>query len=103
MHRRGSAVNRAELVDTWLREERQPFAGWDFSYLDGRLTGEREHWSYLDRAAELMRGSSSVIDMDTGGGEKLLTARTLAREGRRHGGLSPEFRIGERAPIESGR
>ena len=68
-------MNRAELVDTWLREERQPFAGWDFSYLDGRLTGEREHWSYLDRAAELMRGSSSVIDMDTGGGEKLLSLR----------------------------
>ena len=68
-------MNRAELVDTWLREERQPFAGWDFSYLDRRLTGEREHWSYLDRAAELMRGSSSVIDKDTGGGEKLLRLR----------------------------
>ena len=68
-------MNRAELVETWLREERQPFAGWDFSYLDGRLTEEREHWSYLDRAAELMRGSSSVIDMDTGGGETLLRLR----------------------------
>ena len=81
-----AAVNRAELVETWLREERQPFAGWDFSYLDARLTGEREHWSYLGRAAELMRGSSSAIDMDTGGGEKLLRlwehwpARVVATE-----------------------
>ena len=59
----------------WLREERQPFTGWEFSHLDGRLRGEREPWSYMDRAAELMRGSSSVIDLDTGGGEKLLGLR----------------------------
>ena len=35
----------------------------------------REPWSYLDRAAELMAGSQSVLDMDTGGGEKLLSLR----------------------------
>ena len=69
------AVNRDELVETWLREERQPFSGWDFSYLDGRIKKEREPWSYLDRAAELMRRSSSVVDLDTGGGEKLLSLR----------------------------
>ena len=66
---------RAELVEVWLREEQQPFTGWDFSHLDGRLRGEREPWSYIDRAAELMRRSSSVIDLDTGGGEKLLGLR----------------------------
>ena len=68
-------VNRDELVEEWLREERQPFSGWDFSYLDGRIKAEREPWSYLERAAELMRCSSSVIDLDTGGGEKLLSLR----------------------------
>lgn len=68
-------VNREELVETWLREERQPFSGWDFSYLDGRIRGEREHWSYLDRAAELMKRSSSVIDLDTGGGERFSSLR----------------------------
>ena len=35
----------------------------------------QEPWSYLDRAAELMGRSSSVLDMDTGGGEKLLSLR----------------------------
>ena len=69
------SVDRAELVETWLREERQPFIGWDFSYLDGRMKSGREHWSYLDRAAELMARSSSVVDLDTGGGEKLLSLR----------------------------
>ena len=67
--------DRAELVETWLEEERQPFTGWDFSYLEGRIAREREPWSYTDRAADLMRDSSSVIDMDTGGGEKLLGLR----------------------------
>ena len=68
-------MNRTELIETWLSEERQPFIGWDFSYLDGRMTEGQEPWSYMDRAAELMRQSSSVIDLDTGGGEKLLTLR----------------------------
>ncbi len=69
------SVDCDELVEAWLREERQPFSGWDFSYLKGRLKGEREPWSYLDRAADLMGCSSSVIDLDTGGGEKFLRLR----------------------------
>ena len=69
------AVSPDELIDGWLREEQQPFTGWDFSYLDGRMVVEQEPWSYLDRAAELMGQSSSVVDLDTGGGEKLLALR----------------------------
>ncbi len=65
-------MDRDELIKIWLQEEQHPFEGWDFSYLEGRMTGDREPWSYLDRASELMRRSSSVVDMGTGGGEKLL-------------------------------
>ena len=72
---RSVELSRAELVETWLREEQQPFTGWDFSYLDGRMESGREDWSYPDRAAELMQRSSSVLDVDTGGGEKLLRLR----------------------------
>ncbi len=35
----------------------------------------REPWSYLERAAALMGRSASALDMDTGGGEKLLSLR----------------------------
>ena len=79
-------MDREELVRKWLREERQPFTGWDFSYLNGRLLEGQEHWSYLDRASALMRRSVSILDMDTGGGEKLLSlhecwpARVVATE-----------------------
>ncbi len=67
--------NRDELVEAWLQEEQQSFTGWDFSYLKGRIRGEREPWSYLARAAQLMGRSSSVIDMETGGGEKFSSLR----------------------------
>jgi SAM-dependent methyltransferase len=65
-------MNQNELIDTWKREEQWPFFGWDFSHLDGQMIEEQAPWSYSSRAAELMRQSSSVIDLGTGGGERLL-------------------------------
>ena len=66
---------RAELLEAWLWEERQPFSGWDFSHLDGRMSADCEGWDYPSRAAELMRGAGSALDMETGGGEVLLGLR----------------------------
>jgi len=65
-------MNAYELIETWKREEQQPFIGWDFSYLDGRMIEEQAPWSYTSRAAELMRQASTVVDLGTGGGERLL-------------------------------
>jgi Methyltransferase domain len=64
-----------ELVDRWLQEERQPFTGWDFSYLAGRMVEERPPWSYADRAAALLGSATAALDMGTGGGERLLSLR----------------------------
>ena len=61
-------MNLNELMEIWRREEQQPFSGWDFSHLDGRMIEEQAPWSYSLRAAELMRQASSVIDLGTGGG-----------------------------------
>ena len=65
-------MNPDELVDTWKGEEEQPFSGWDFRYLDGRMLEQQAPWSYSSQAAELMRLSTSVIDLGTGGGERFL-------------------------------
>jgi len=62
-------------IEFWRWEESQPFTGWDFSYLDGRMLEDQAPWSYLTRAAELMRQSTTVLDMGTGGGERLLRLR----------------------------
>ena len=67
--------SESDLLAQWRREEQQPFSGWDFSYLHGRMTEEQPPWSYTNRVAELMQQSSAVLDMDTGGGERLLELR----------------------------
>lgn len=59
-------------IGLWKAEEEIPFSGWDFSYLDGRMLLDAPPWSYSSRAKELMRRASSVLDIATGGGERLL-------------------------------
>jgi hypothetical protein len=68
-------MNQEELIEIWKFEEQQPFIGWDFSYLEGRMLEEQPDWSYSVRAAELMKQSSSVLDLDTGGAERFLELR----------------------------
>ena len=68
-------MDHNELIQSWKREEAEPFTGWDFSYLDGRMLEDQAPWSYSLRAAELMQESSSVLDMGTGGGERFLRLR----------------------------
>jgi SAM-dependent methyltransferase len=65
----------AELLAAWEREEQRLFTGWDFSYLAGRMHQEQAPWSYTARAAALLDGSSCVLDLGTGGGERLLGLR----------------------------
>jgi hypothetical protein len=60
------------LITSWRQEESIPFVGWDFSYLDGRVLREEPPWSYPERATKQMQQSSSMLDMGTGGGERLL-------------------------------
>jgi SAM-dependent methyltransferase len=64
--------HQTDLIESWKREEQHPFTGWDFSHLDGRMMEEQAPWSYSTRAAELMHKSASLLDMGTGGGERLL-------------------------------
>src|SRR6266542_1981483 len=66
-------IERNELIDAWRREEQQPFVGWDFSYVAGRMLEDQAPWSYSARAAALMQQSSSLVDLGTGGGERLLS------------------------------
>lgn len=68
-------INTAELIATWESEEQQPFSGWDFSYLSGRTKDENPPQRYEPRMIELMQAAESAIDLDTGGGERLLAFR----------------------------
>jgi SAM-dependent methyltransferase len=64
----------------------QPFAGWDFSFLRGRMVEEHPDWDYLARVRLRFAGAHALLDMGTGGGEVLeslapLPSRTVATEG----------------------
>lgn len=49
-----------------------PFSGWDFSWLEGRRVEEEESgWDYEERAYKLIQRSASLVDLGTGGGERL--------------------------------
>jgi hypothetical protein len=64
-------MDEAALTEAWLKEESQPFSGWDFSHLRGRFTEEQAPWSYEDLARDVLRKSRSAVDLGTGGGEVL--------------------------------
>lgn len=68
-------MNRDAYLALWQQEERAPFTGWDFSYLKDRMVEEQPPWSYSARAAEVLQDAASVLDMGTGGGERLLKLR----------------------------
>lgn len=76
-----------ELLTGWRRAAAEPFQGWDFSRLSGRMIDEPTPWSYLDLVGSGLRGSTSVLDLGTAAGEVLLSlqpdwpSRVLATEG----------------------
>jgi SAM-dependent methyltransferase len=75
MEEQMSAARAEELREQWLAEEQAPFSGWDFSYLQGRMVEEATPWDYMALAATHMAQATALLDMDTGGGEKLLSLR----------------------------
>lgn len=64
--------NRKEL---WLAEERAAHIhGWDFSHIHGRYDEERDlPWDYAAIVRSCLRPDLRILDMDTGGGEFLLS------------------------------
>jgi len=72
-----------ELIE---EAEAAPIEGWDFSWLNGRATEERPRWGYSGLLAERAKEVSSLLDLQTGGGELLdqlprLPPLTVATEG----------------------
>jgi SAM-dependent methyltransferase len=59
-------------VQAWKREEEEPFVGWDFSALKGRMTESSPPWDYLALARAALAGRQRLLDLGTGGGERLL-------------------------------
>lgn len=69
-------MNINELKEYWLSEENAAhISGWDFSHIDGRfISGEdRLPWDLTEVIKRYLRSSHRLLDIDTGGGEYLLS------------------------------
>lgn len=60
-------------------EYNHPFSGWDFSYLNGRMTNIRTTptWDYTHIVTTAMKQAHILLDMHTGGGEILAQLLSL--------------------------
>lgn len=67
-------LNLDELRKIWLSEEQiAQIHGWDFSHIEGKY---REHplpWSYAEIIGKYLTPNAKLLDIDTGGGEFLLS------------------------------
>lgn len=81
-------MDKKDLVENWLKEEDLAhIKGWDFSHIHGRYEEESDlPWSYEEIIQKYLKPESFLLDIDTGGGEFLLSLnhsnkRTSATEG----------------------
>ena len=68
-------MNQKELLSSWKAEENTAFIhGWDFSHIDGRYTEQDDlPWDYRAVIEEYLHPEMKILDIDTGGGEFLLS------------------------------
>lgn len=68
-------MNRDELVRLWLQEEEVAHIhGWDFSHIRGKYEEGRDlPWDYEEIVRHYLRPEHKLLDIDTGGGEFLLS------------------------------
>ena len=68
-------MDQKKLLEQWLREESAAHIhGWDFSHLEGRYEEENDlPWDYRATIKRYLTPTSRLLDLDTGGGEFLLS------------------------------
>ena len=68
-------MNKEKLTEIWLAEEAcAHIHGWDFSHINDRYTEETDlPWSYEQIVRSYLKSEHKLLDMDTGGGEFLLS------------------------------
>ena len=68
-------MNENELIEDWKSEEViANIHGWDFSHIDGRYMEDTNFpWDYRQVIGEYLTSDMMLLDIDTGGGEFLLS------------------------------
>ena len=68
-------MTKEELIAAWKAEEEiAHIHGWDFTHVDGRCVEENSlPWDYKTTILKYLRPDMKILDIDTGGGEFLLS------------------------------
>lgn len=69
-------MNTKELYNKWKQEEEKAkIIGWDFSYIEGGFHSDEDSlpWNYVEVIKRYMHNNHRILDIDTGGGEFLLS------------------------------
>ena len=67
-------MKKYEMIRKWKAEEEiAHIHGWDFSHIDGRCIEEPLPWEYAQVIAQYLKPEMRLLDIDTGGGEFLLS------------------------------
>lgn len=68
-------MDKEELLKLWLHEEEiAHIHGWDFSHINGKYDEEHDlPWNYEKIVRQYLSPEMKLLDIDTGGGEFLLS------------------------------
>ena len=66
-------MSKDSLKTQWKNEEDFAFQGWDFSYINDRISDQNLPWDYRTLVNQYLKPNSILLDMGTGGGEFLLS------------------------------
>lgn len=88
-------MNRNELKEYWLKEEKAAHIhGWDFSHIAGRFEEEDDlPWSYEQIVRSYRKQTDALLDIDTGGGEFLLSLRHAYKNTSATEGYPPNVKL----------
>ncbi len=70
-----NSIHEDELIQSWKAEERiAHIHGWDFSHIEGRYAEDTDFpWDYRQVIKTYLTPDRKLLDIDTGGGEFLLS------------------------------
>lgn len=87
--------NMKEKFNKYIKDYEASFEGWDFSYLSesGRMSEFPLTWNYYNEIMDYCNDAQSMLDMGTGGGEKLSALPFLPKETYATEGYPPNIKI----------
>lgn len=88
-------MKQNHLINLWKQEESIAYIhGWDFSHLDGRFTEQEDlPWNYREVILRYLRPEMKLLDIDTGGGEFLLSLHHPAKHTSATEAYPPNVRL----------